>query len=191
VALLQPPAVIVGGDVGEPSPAVAFRLGAALAGTLPEHVLATAASEGLLGNVLSALQVAFGPPQTQRTPVGEVATLAGMLWETVPARAQRRLSELCEDPAHLVVDAALESARQVGRRYGLFVCGDLFATVRETCGDLGLETTGLDRPGALAHLCATSPAIADLVRLATSAEFADARWRRASGRHHGAPWSRF
>jgi hypothetical protein len=63
--------------------------------------------------------------------------------------------------------------------------------VRETCADLGISPRGLESPGGLAALCASSPAVADLVRLATSPEFADARWQhvRGGGRRSSPAWS--
>jgi hypothetical protein len=64
------------------------------------------------------------------------------------------------------------------------VSGDVTVAIRETCGDLGVSTWGLDAPGGLAALCSSSPAVADLVRLATSPEYASTRWQqgRPAGR---------
>ena len=104
-----------------------------------------------------------------------------MLWESVPARAQRRLRELCDDPSRIEYSLAKEAARQAVRRAGLFVAGDLTVAVRETCADVGISTWGLDAPGGLAAMCSSSPAVADLVRLATSQEYASARWQQVRG----------
>jgi hypothetical protein len=104
-----------------------------------------------------------------------------MLWESMPARAQRRLRELTDDPLAMDYEAARNAARQAVRRAGLFVSGDLTVAVREACTDLGISTWGLDAPGGLAALCSSSPAIADLVRLATSPEYAATRFHQARG----------
>jgi hypothetical protein len=191
VALLSPPALIVSGEVRAETSSLAYHLGAMLAATLPEHVLLYGAPEAQVQNVLRALLAAFGPPQTGRGHLASIATLAEMLWESIPARSQRRLRELCDDADPIEYEIAVSSARQAVRRAGLFVSGDLTIAVRESCGDLGVSTRGLDARGGLAALCASSPAIADLVRLATSPEYADARWQhvRGGGRHSSPAWT--
>jgi tetratricopeptide (TPR) repeat protein len=190
VALLHPPALLLSGDVRTETPALGYHLGAMLAATLPEHVLLYGAPEAQVSGVLRALVAAFGPPQTSRGQLAAIATLAEMLWESMPSRAQRRLRELCDDPSRLEYDVALSSARQAVRRAGLFVSGDLTVAVREACADLGVSTWGLDAPGGLAALCSSIPAVADLVRLATSPEYASARWQqvRGGGRHASNQW---
>jgi hypothetical protein len=114
-----------------------------------------------------------------------------MLWESIPARSQRRLRELCNEPSRIDYDLALSSAQQAVRRAGLFVSGDLTVAIREACADLGVSTRALDAPGGLEALCSSSPAVADLVRLATSLEFASTRWQqvRGGGRHTSGTWS--
>lgn len=191
VALLSPPALIVTGDVRNSSATLSYHLGAMLVASLPEHVLLYGAPEGQVRNVLRALVAAFGPPHTVRGQIAPIVTLAEMLWESVPARSQRRLRELCDDPTNIQYEIAVASARQAVRRAGLFACGDLMIAVRETCADLGISPRGLESPGGLAALCASSPAVADLVRLATSPEFADARWQhvRGGGRRSSPAWS--
>lgn len=192
VALLSPAALIVNGEVRSTSPVLAYHLGAMLAATFPEHVLLFGSPESQAKNVLRALLAAFGPPQAGRRHLASVATLAEMLWESIPARDQRRLRELCDAPEAIDYEIAFVSARQAVRRAGLFVSGDLTTAVREACADLGVSARGLDGPGGLAALCASSPAIADLVRLATSPEYADARWQpaRPGGRPPSGTWGR-
>jgi hypothetical protein len=181
VALLSPPALLLTGEVKNESPALAYHMGAMLAATLPEHVLIYGAPELQVKNVLRALLAAFGPPQVGRGNLASIATLAEMLWESIPPRSQRRLRELCDDFGSIDYDLAVGAARQAVRRAGLFVSGDLTVAVRETCADLGVSTWNLDSPGGLAALCSSSPAVADLVRLATSPEYANARWQQIRG----------
>ncbi len=181
VALLSPPALLLTGEVKAESSVLGYHLGAMLAATMPEHVLLYGASEAQVENVLRALVAAFGPPRATSTGLASIATLAEMLWESVPSRSQRRLRELCDDPSRIDYSEARNAARQAVRRAGLFVSGDLTVAVRETCADLGVSTWGLDAPGGLAALCSASPAVADLVRLATSQEYANARWNQLRG----------
>jgi hypothetical protein len=197
VALLSPPALLLTGEVKAESPVLGYQIGAMLAATLPEHVLLHGAPEAQVGNVLRALVLAFGPPQdappggaqpSGRAQVAQVGTLAEMLWESMPARSQRRLRELCDDPSRIEYEAARSAARQAVRRAGLFVSGDLAVAVRETCSEIGVSTWGLDAPSGLAALCTASPAVADLVRLATSPEYASTRWQQQRGRQPSGTW---
>ncbi|HVU02878.1 MAG TPA: hypothetical protein VHE30_14055 [Polyangiaceae bacterium] len=181
VALLSPPALVLTGEVRGESTSLGYHLGAMLAATLPEQVLIYGAPQAQVENVLRALVAAFGPPQAGRGHLAAVATLAEMLWESMPARAQRRLRELTDDALAMDYEQARNAARQAVRRAGLFVSGDLTVAVREACSDLGISTWGLDAPGGLAALCSSSPAIADLVRLATSPEYAATRFNQARG----------
>lgn len=189
VALLSPPALLLKGDVREATPTFAYHLGAMLAATLPEHVLLYGASEQQVTDVLRALLVAFGPPM-RGSGLGTVAGLAERLWESVPARSQRRLRELCEDTDQMNYQAAASAASRAARRAGLFVCGDLTTSVREACADLGVSSRSMEASGGLAALCSSSPAIADLVRLATTPEYASSRFRRTStaGGPSGGTW---
>jgi tetratricopeptide (TPR) repeat protein len=191
VALLSPPALVLTGEVRGESASLGYHLGAMLGATLPEQVLLYGAPQAQVENVLRALMAAFGPPQAGRGHLAAVATLAEMLWESMPARSQRRLRELCDDPARIDYEEARLTARQAVHRSGLFISGDLTVAIREACSDLGISTWGLDAPGGLAALCSSSPAVADLVRLATSPEYASTRWQqaRAGVRHPSGAWS--
>ena len=177
VALLSPPAIILSGDVRRETAELRYHVGAMLAGTLPEHALLFGLPESQARNMFKGLLAAFGPPKSNATGLASIATLAEVLWETMPSRYQRRLRELCDEPDAMDYETALASARQGVRRGGLFVAGDLGVAVRETCAEEGISTKALDEPNGLAAVCAASPAIGDLVRLATSPEYADARWQ--------------
>ena len=127
--------------------------------------------------VLQALLFAFGPPRSRASQITAVASLAEQLWESLPARAQRELRELCADPAKLDYDAALAVARRAARRAGLFVSGDLEVAVRASCAELGISSQILGAPDGLAAACSSSPCVSDLVRLATNPQYAETRWR--------------
>lgn len=175
VALLQPAAVVLAGDVRDESPELRFRLGAALFAASPERALLFALPAQSVRALLTAIHVAFGPPDASRALAPAVTNLAASLWQTLPARAQRRLRELSAQEISL--GQAMDDAITAVRRAGLFLSGDLRTAVAEV-----LEEDRLDLPFALtldglAGACEASPAIRDLVSLATSAEFADARWQ--------------
>jgi len=144
---------------------------------MPSFVLLFGAPESQARGVLRGLTLAFGPPQPGQPSVASVANLAEVLWESIPVRSQRRLRDLCDDARALDYDAALSNARLAIRRAGLFVSGDLRIAVRETCADEGISIKVLDEQNGLAALCSASHAVADLVRLATSPEYAESRWQ--------------
>ena len=184
VALLAQPSVIVTGEVSRPSPEFAYHLGAMVVAALPAHAILCGSTEEQGRRVLKALLMAFGPPRTGRSGLGVVANLAEVLWESVPARAQRRLRELCNDVTQLSYDQAIATIRQATRRAGLFVCGDLTVAAREVALELGYP---IER-GLVASV-ANVPEVADLVRLATSPEYAEVRWQPQRSARGPEGWS--
>jgi hypothetical protein len=152
-----------------------------LAAALPQHVLVYGSPETEVRAVLRALVLAFGPPRTSRGSIVAAANLAEVLWESVPARAQRRLRELCEQDEAFDYDSLVAVARQAARRAGLFICGDLRVSLRECCAEEGLNFNALASREGLAELCDKSTAIADLVCLATSPVYAQTRWASVRG----------
>jgi hypothetical protein len=126
--------------------------------------------------LVEAIGAAFGPPEIGRRVDAHAARLAQSFWQTVPARTQRRLQELlAAEPFPDQVELAAR-ATQSGRRVGMFLSGDfawaarqLVAEVRTAAGPaLSLDT--------LRSLCEELPSLADLLRLAVSPEYAEARW---------------
>ncbi|HEY6560437.1 MAG TPA: hypothetical protein VI072_24300, partial [Polyangiaceae bacterium] len=189
IALLSPPALILSGEVQGDSPELCFHLGSMLGATLSPYLLLFGSPENQVRAILKALRLAFGAHE-ERGSLASVANLAEVLWESIPARSQRRLRELCSDPSALSYEAALASAKTATRRAGLFVAGDLAVAVRETCADENIPADLLAAPNGLSALCSSSPAVADLVRLATSPEYAETRWQvNASGRHSSNKWA--
>ncbi|HET7545739.1 MAG TPA: hypothetical protein VFK05_37985, partial [Polyangiaceae bacterium] len=133
LALLSPPAVILSGDVRTDTPELRFHLGAMLAASIPQYALLFGSPESQARAVLKGLGFAFGPPR--QTKSGGVLNLAEVLWESIPARFQRRLRELCDRPEQLDYDAALAASRIAVRRAGLFVAGDLGVALNEAAAD--------------------------------------------------------
>ncbi|MBI3202286.1 MAG: hypothetical protein HYZ29_12140 [Myxococcales bacterium] len=181
VALLNPPAVIAGGEVARETPELAYHIGAMLIATLPEHVLLFGSTEEQARSILKSMLLAFGPPSEHKADLASAASLAEVLWERIPARSQRRLREICHEPQGIDFETAMDYARRAARRAGLFVSGDLGVALRQTCRQDGIPPDALQSPSALAQLVAQSPAVADLVRLATSSEYSAARWQSLRG----------
>jgi len=177
VILLSPPAVLLGGDCREDTADVRYVIGAGLIAAHPSHCLLLAQNEESARATFQALLSAFGPPEHGRGISPEVSRLAAALWQSIPRAAQRRLGELLgqQPPAF---DVALEGARQVARRGGLYLAGDIAAAVRSTLGEAGVS---LPASPDFAAICQQHPRVADLFRLATSPEFAEARWRVPGG----------
>jgi hypothetical protein len=179
VALLSPPALILAGDVRQESQQLRFHMGAMLAAALPQHALLFGIDEVQSRNVLQALALAFGSPQANGGDVTPVAAnLAGVLWESIPTRSQRRLRELCDDASALDYLSVMNGARLVLRRAGLFVCGDIAVALREVLNEEGLGAEPPQNFEELASIATQRPSVADLLRLATSAEYAEIRWQQ-------------
>jgi tetratricopeptide (TPR) repeat protein len=175
LALLSPPAVILSGDVRSDTPELRFHLGAMLAASIPQYALLFGSPESQARAVLKGLGFAFGPPR--QTKSGGVLNLAEVLWESIPARFQRRLRELCDRPEQLDYDGALAASRIAVRRAGLFVAGDLAVALNEAAADDGVSREQLRAPNALAELSRTAPSLRSLLTLALSPEYAETRWQ--------------
>jgi tetratricopeptide (TPR) repeat protein len=175
LALLSPPAVILSGDVRSDTPELRFHLGAMLAASIPQYALLFGSPESQARAVLKGLGFAFGPPR--QTKSGGVLNLAEVLWESIPARFQRRLRELCDRPEELDYDAALAASRIAVRRAGLFVAGDLGVALNEAAADDGVTREQLRAPNALAELSRKAPSLRSLLTLALSPEYAETRWQ--------------
>ena len=177
IALLSPPAIVFAGDVREETPDLLYLLGASLTGAMAEHALVNALNEDALRTLIDALLAAFGPVANLPRGNAAVARLGQNLWQLVPPRADRRLRELCGAP--ISFDSAVSGTRQAMRRAGLFAAGGLAVALPLVAFELGLPPEPEDSPHWLSNLCEAYPPIADLVRLAIRAEFAEARWQHA------------
>jgi len=178
VVLLNPLGAVIDGEANDESPELSYRIGSALAAALPPCALAEALGPKELRDVIAALLTGFGPPGASGPATAEQLRLAEDMWHVVSPAAERRLRDLCADPEEISFERARSRARQACRRAGLFVSGDFAMAVRLTIAELELRVrTPLDDPMGLAALC-SNPAIADLWDLATSPEYAEARWNR-------------
>jgi hypothetical protein len=176
LALLSPPAVVLSGDVRQESPELAYQLGATLLSASPGFVLLLGSAESQARAILKGLAFAFGPPQSSGIGPGAVPSLAEVLWESIPARLQRRLRELCDAPASLEYDAAVRLARSAARRAGLFASGHLGVALAAACAEEGIPESALSSATRVSALAAQNVSVRSLLALATSPEYAQVRW---------------
>jgi hypothetical protein len=175
-ALLSPPAVVLGGDVREEGAPLRFALGWGLSAALSQNILRLAVSPAEGAALVEAMRAAFGPPEIGRRVDAHAARLAQSFWQTVPARTQRRLQELLGSgtfPDHPELAAR---ADQSGRRVGMFLAGDFAWAARQVLAESGAHVDTTLSLDSLRGLCDELPALADLLRLAVSPEYAEARW---------------
>jgi hypothetical protein len=181
VALLMPPAMLMVGDVMRDVDELHYLLGTGIAGTTPEYVLARGLPEELLFTLVSALHAAFGPVNSSSKTDPAVARLGQDLWQLVNPRADRRLREIFASGEAMSHEMAVDAARRASRRAGLFACGDLPTALRLVVAEQGLSLdVPLTTPDGLAKACEKYSEIAELVRLATRNEYAEARWNGSS-----------
>jgi hypothetical protein len=182
VALLSPPSVVLGGDVREETLELRFALGYALAATLPQNVLRLGLPRADGRALIEALHAAFAPPEIGRRVDARAARLAQSFWQSVPSRTQRRLQVILGHGPLGEYEDLVARAHQSGLRAGMFLAGDFGWVARrllaESSALAGAETRPAvsNAPGGLRALCEELPMLADLLRLAVSPEYADARW---------------
>jgi hypothetical protein len=180
VALLSPPSVVMTGDVRDETPALRYALGQGMASALPQNALRLGlpATEGRA--LVSAMRAAFGPPETGRNVNSRAARLAESFWQIVPPRAQRRLQQLLGSSALPEYEDLVARARQSGRRVGMFFAGDFGYAAQSLLNESSPQPRGMPSIEDLRGLCEEHPMLADLLRLAVSSEYAQARWSAAS-----------
>ena len=178
VAVLSPPSVILAGDVREETTELRFALGRGMAAAMPQNVLRLGLPPSEARAVLDAMRAAFGPPEMGRRVDARAARLAESFWQIMPARAQRRLQELLGNTHdHAEYEDLVARAHQAGRRVGLFLAGDFSYAVRVLLSESTSRADyQLPSLATLRGLCETLPAMADLLRVAVSPEYAQARW---------------
>jgi tetratricopeptide (TPR) repeat protein len=176
VALLAPPSVVLSGDVREDNAALRFTLGRALSAAMPHNVLRLGLPPRDGRALIEALRAAFGSPEIGRRVDVNAARMAESFWQIVPARAQRRLQELLGAGTPGEYEDLVGRAEQSGRRVGMFLAGDFGLAARVLVAESAPQLAASLSPHHLRALCDELPALADLVRLAVSREYADARW---------------
>ncbi len=176
IALLSPPSVILTGDVREESPELRFTLGRGMSAALSHNVLRLGLPPVEGRAVVDAIRAAFGAPEIGRRVDPRAARLAESFWHIVPARTQRRLQEVLGTASNMDYELLVANAQQSGRRVGMFLAGDLACAARVLVAESAPRLEGELLIDNLRHLCDELPLLADLLRLAVSREYADARW---------------
>jgi tetratricopeptide (TPR) repeat protein len=180
-ALLSPPSVVLSGDCRDDTPELRFALGMGISAALPQNVLRLALPQAESRAVIEAVGAAFGPADGGRPSDARAVRLAESFWQMVPAGIQRRLQQLVGGAAMPAHEALLHRAEQSGRRVGLFLAGDIACASRALLSSKGLlPDSGVLPLEDLRSACQEIPSLADLFRLAASAEYADARWQTVS-----------
>jgi hypothetical protein len=187
VVMLNEPSVLLRGAPVTDEGQLLYDIGAALAGTLPPFAILNAATYEQINDLFLAVASAFGPAEASRTSFTSTARLAGLLWESLPPRTQRRMTEWCRD-GKLSRENAVAAARRAARRAGLFISGSLSEALSRVASDEGIPREVIAGRDGLERLCEQSRAALDLVRLAIDPMYAHLRWRadlrqRASGAH--------
>jgi tetratricopeptide (TPR) repeat protein len=183
VALTVPASLLVDGELPRDFNELMGLIAGPLWVSQPEYALVTAASAADVKVTLSALRLAFGPPQRHPpSNLGQALRLAEKLWESMPSAAQRRLRDLCMES--LDYDHALDFARRAKHRAGLFATGDLGWSIAQLS-----QVEGRDVMATIAdpEVGENDPSAADLLRLATSAEYAAIRWQPSRGSERRIP----
>jgi tetratricopeptide (TPR) repeat protein len=177
VALSMPSALLIDGELPKELRELAGLVAGSLWVTQPEYSFVMGASTPQVKTVLSALQLAFGPPQRHPpTNMSEALRLAEKLWESIPSAAQRRLRDLCLES--LDYDRALEFTKRARRRAELYATGDLGWSIAQLSLDEGRDILSTITEAETGE---SAPNLADLLRLATSAEYAAIRWQPSRG----------
>lgn len=190
VALLQPPSVIMSGDLRNDSAPIRFEFGRGMASAISQNVLRLGLppSEGRV--VLGALLTAFGPTEHGARPQGPAAPMAESFWQFLPPRTQRRMQRLLGAGGVPEYDELVASARQSARRVGMFLAGDFGYAARVTVAECAPDVR-LASASELRQACEKTPQLADLLRLAVSPEYASARWYDGDAAGGRSPSGRF
>jgi hypothetical protein len=175
VALVSPPSVLLSGDVREEGSALRFAVGRGLSAATSHNVLRLGVSPTEGAALVDAVRAAFGPPDGHRVEA-HAARLAQSFWQTVPARTQRRLQELLGAGTFPDFPELVARAEQSGRRVGMFLAGDFAWAVRQLVAESPAHAGLAPSLDTLRALCEGLPSLADLLRLAVSPEYAEARW---------------
>ena len=177
VALATPTSLLVDGELPRDFNDLVGLVAGPLWVTQPEYSLVMGAPAPQVKVVLNALRLAFGPPQAHPpSNLSDALRLAEKLWESIPSASQRRLRDLCMES--LQYDRALEFARRAMHRAGLYATGDLGWSLAQLSR---VEERDVMTTIADPDVGENDPSAADLLRLATSAEYAAIRWQPARG----------
>ncbi len=181
VLLGTPPAAVLRGALPDDPGELGFLLGCAVGAALPHQALLLGQPLGDARVLFRAMLCAFGPPEATRDLDRATAMLGETLWQTLPSKAQRRLSDLLAAHSVSSFEDVLGRAKLAAMRVGYFVAGDFRCAARAVVADAGLDPRVVNEAGAIKDLVRELSALEDLYRLAIRPELADARFFTPSG----------
>ncbi len=190
VALLQPPSVILTGDLRFDTTQVRFELGRGMAAAISQNVLRLGLPHAEGRAVLDGLLTAFGPHEQGARTQGPSARMAESFWHFLPPRTQRRMQRILGGGVVPEYGELVAAAHQSARRVGMFLAGDFAYAARVTVAECAPQVP-LATPNDLRHACEKVPQLADLLRLALSPEYASARWYDGDAAGGRSPSGRF
>jgi tetratricopeptide (TPR) repeat protein len=181
VLLGTPPAAVLRGVLSEDPAELGFLVGCAVGAALPHQALLLGQPLGDARVLFRAMLCAFGPPEATRDLDRATAMLGETLWQTLPSKAQRRLSALLAQHSMSSFEDVVSRAKLTALRVGYFVSGDFRCAARAVAADAGLDPRVVAERGAVKDLVRELSALQDLYRLAIRPELADARFFTPSG----------
>lgn len=166
----QPPTVVLSDAATDDSLRLRWTLGSVLEATRVGHLPITAFDPEEAERWVSAVAMAFGPPQELRADPA-VASLAGRLLDGMPARAQRRMQDLVAELGDRAAYVPWRNAVAQARAFaGLLVSGSFPVAAQE------LVALSPHAGAAPSTLIATWEPLRELARFAASEEYLLLRW---------------
>lgn len=170
------PAAVLEGDVTAADAETRYAFGAALAAASPMLAPCLGILRADAEKLWHGIQGAFGPGGAQVAASPQAANWVELLWDLVPANAQRRIQDVL-DHAPRDFDVIWSIAASCQARVAFFVCADFAIAARRILGDEAVDHASERGPtAALATLLAEPGPLRSVWELAVSAEFAQARW---------------
>ncbi|MFI5309518.1 MAG: hypothetical protein ACHQ53_19335, partial [Polyangiales bacterium] len=172
----HPPSVLASRSASQDRAALQYGLAHALFLARDEHVIAGFLPPEDAMSLIEAASQAFAPGATRELASSASKELASVLWQSVPTRDQRALTQLLYDHRASLEYAKLRSrTRALAARAALLASGGLRAALA-ALPTTEPELAGIDlRNEADFDLaCERSPAVAETIRCALSRPYLDA-----------------
>jgi hypothetical protein len=172
----HPPVVLASRGMAQDETALLYEMAHALWLAKPEHMVGGVLSPEDAGDLLRAAQLAFDPALTRSSASSTAKELAAALWQSMPMREQRLMSEAIRSrQSELSYEVQRARTRASAARAALRTSGGLRAALL-TLPKLETELGGLDlsNESDFALGCKRSAALGETVRCALSRVYLDA-----------------
>lgn len=169
----HPPAVVAGRGVAQDPCGLLYAMAHALWLAHPERIVFGVLAPEEAAELLEAARLAFAPALAQKGAGTHAKELAAALWQSVPTREQRQVSEVLTRAHQELAGAALrERIRATAARAALLSSGGLgFALRMLPTIEPELREHAIMTEAQFEAACRLSPAFAETVRCALSAPF--------------------